>query len=73
MPKSAMLNVNWAIASERARSAFTAGMTGMNRWTANGPMSEIEASAKLKSGPGVGLMLSCRGRAPAEARPSLAG
>src|SRR5262249_34912147 len=56
MPRSAMLNVSCAVASESARSAFTAGITGMNTCTTSGPISEIEASAKLNSGPGFAVM-----------------
>ncbi len=56
MPNSAMLNVSCASASDRPSAAFTAGITGMNKCTASGPISEIEASASANSGPGVAVI-----------------
>src|SRR5580704_14982713 len=56
MPNSAMLNVSCASASDSPSAAFTAGITGMNRCTASGPISEIEASAIANNGPGVAVI-----------------
>src|SRR5580704_7288251 len=56
MPNSAMLKVSCAVASDRPSAAFTAGITGRNRCTASGPISEIEASASANSGPGVAVI-----------------
>src|ERR1700682_3507471 len=56
MPNSAMLNVNCASASDSPSAAFTAGITGMNKCTASGPISEIEASASANNGPGVAVI-----------------
>ena len=56
MPNSAMLNVSCAVASVSPSAAFTAGITGKNKCTANGPISEIEASASANSGPGVAVI-----------------
>ena len=46
-----MLNVSCASASDRPSATFTAGITGMNRCTASGPISEIDASDSVNSGP----------------------
>ena len=46
-----MLKVSCASASDRPSATFTAGITGMNRCTASGPISEIDASASVNSGP----------------------
>src|ERR1700722_3239159 len=56
MPNSAMLKVSCASASDSPSAAFTAGITGMNRCTASGPISEIEASASANNGPGVAVI-----------------
>src|ERR1700692_1297887 len=56
MPNSAMLNVSCASAADSPSAAFTAGITGMNRCTASGPISEIEASASANNGPGVAVI-----------------
>src|SRR4029078_8541278 len=53
MQNSATLNVSYARESESPSAAFTAGMTGMNRWIASGPINEIDASARANSGPGM--------------------
>jgi len=47
-------------------------MTGRNRWTANGPISEIEASAKVNSRPGVGFIRPAVARAIRISKPGLA-
>src|SRR5579863_10618631 len=56
MPNSAMLNVSWASEAESPSAARTAGITGMNRCTASGPINEIAASANANSGPGSAVM-----------------
>jgi hypothetical protein len=52
MPNSETLNVSCAPASVRLSATFTTGMTGKNKCTASGVISETSASDSAKMRPG---------------------